>query len=107
MIRALFVTFIVATAGYAQITQRNLLGGHFSLQDIKSSLIARTNWKPYPKVAAEWKERVPQSLLDQIVKKGEAVLSKELPAVPATLLLEYVRDGNRSHYEAKSFERRN
>ena len=73
MIRALFVIFIVATTGYAQITQRNLLGGHFSLQDIKGSLIARTNWKPYPKVAAEWKERVPQSLLDRLRSKVPAM----------------------------------
>ncbi|HEX3101045.1 MAG TPA: heparinase II/III family protein, partial [Pyrinomonadaceae bacterium] len=55
----------------------------------------------------EWKGRVPQSQLDEIVKRGEQLLGKDIPAVPATLLLEYVRTGNRSNYEAKSFARRN
>ena len=103
----LVVLVLVSASVFAQITQRNLLSSHFKLEDIKASLISQRDWKPFPKTAAEWKERVPQAQLDEIVKKGEQILGKEIPQVPATLLLEYVRNGNRSNYEAKSFARRN
>ncbi|MEP6788955.1 MAG: hypothetical protein ABJB40_11025, partial [Acidobacteriota bacterium] len=107
MLRYIILCTLFAGAALGQINQRNLLSGKFTLVDVKASLVARKDWHPYPKTPAEWRERVPQDVLDEIVKKGETALGKEIPQVPATLLLEYVRNGNRSNYEAKSFARRN
>ena len=107
MLRYFILLGLFTGAAFGQITERNLLSGHFKLEDVKSSLIRKTSWKPYPKTAAEWKERVPQLQLDEIVKRGEQALGKEIPAVPATLFLEYVRTGDRSRYQEKSFARRN
>jgi len=103
-----FILFVFLTgAAFGQVAQRNLLSGRFKMEDVKADLIPKATWKPFPKTAAEWKSRVPQPILDELVKNGERALAKEIPQVPATLLLEYVRNGNRSRYEAQSFARRN
>ncbi len=107
MARYIILFVLLSGTAFGQINQRNLLSGHFKLEDVKNSLVRKDDWKPFPQTAAEWKERVPQAQLDEIVKRGEQLLGKEIPQVPATLLLEYVRTGNRSNYEAKSFARRN
>lgn len=105
--RYLFILILFSTFAFGQITPRNLLSGHYTVDDVKHALVSKNNWKPYPKTAAEWKSRVPELILDDIVKRGEQSLSKEVPLLPATLLLEFVRTGNRSNYEASSFRRRN
>ena len=107
MVRYITVLLFLAGAAFGQVTQRNLLSGHFSFEDVKASLIPQAKWHPYPTIPSEWKQRVPQNELDEIVKRGETALKKEIPQVTATLLLEYVRNGNRSRYEAQSFARRN
>src|SRR5437667_3661637 len=107
MFRYIILLVLLTGAASGQITPRNLLSGHYKLDDVKNSLIQRAQWKPYPKTAAEWREHVPQGLLDEIVKNGERSLAREIPPVTATLFLEFVRTGNRSHYEAQSFARRN
>ena len=96
-----------ATAISAQTTRRDLLAGKLTLDDIKRELIPQNKWQPYPKTAAEWKERVPADVLDEIVKRGDQLIDKPVPATSATLMLEYVRTGNRSHYQDASFARRN
>ena len=105
--RYLFFLIVFTTVSFGQVTPRNLLATKFKLDDVRRSLVARENWKPYPQTAAAWKEKVPPPVLAEIVKKGEAALSKEIPTLPATLLLEYARIGNRSNYEKNSFARRN
>src|SRR5689334_22351923 len=107
MLRNIIVLLVFAGAAFGQVTQRNLLSHHFSLDDVRRSLISQNKWHPYPTTPAEWKARVPQSELDEIVMRGDTALKKEIPQVTATLLLEYVRNGNRSRYEEQSFARRN
>jgi Heparinase II/III-like protein len=104
--RYLFLLILLTTFAFGQATPRNLLSNHYTLDDVKRELIAKNNWKPYPKTADEWKAKVPQPILDEIVKKGAETLSKDIPPLPATLLLEYVRNGNRSNFEKNSFGRR-
>jgi hypothetical protein len=107
MLRFILIFILFAGTVFGQPTQRNLLSGRYTLDDVKNSLIPKADWKPYPKTAAEWKARVPQPVLNEIIKKGEHALSKEIPQVSATLFLEYVRTGDRSRYQAKTFARRN
>ncbi|HVE55604.1 MAG TPA: heparinase II/III family protein [Pyrinomonadaceae bacterium] len=107
IIRCLFLLALFTGIALGQVTPRNLLSNRFKLEDIKRDLVSKNNWKPYPNTAAEWKSKVPQDVLDELVKKGEAALGKEIPPVPATLILEYVRTGNRSNYQENSFARRN
>ena len=43
----------ISLATFAQVTQRNILGKKYSLENIKQILIAKTDWKPYPTAATE------------------------------------------------------
>lgn len=105
--RFLLPIFLFAATAFGQIVERNILSKRYTSDDVKRALISKNDWRPYPKTPAEWQQRVPAPVLAEIVKRGEAALEKEIPPLPATLILEYVRTGNRSNYEAASFARRN
>lgn len=69
-------------------------------------------WRPFPPAEerAAWEALLAQPLHQQrqtyLVKSAEALVGKAWPALPATLYMEYVRTGNRSHYEQLYFKRR-
>ncbi|MBO4646860.1 MAG: heparinase II/III family protein [Lentisphaeria bacterium] len=52
--------------------------------------------------------RIPRNrkLARELVRRARALLREPIPALPATLFMEYVRNGNRSHYEKNYFARR-
>lgn len=103
-----FLAFVIFAALSASAqTPRNLLAGKLTLDDVKRDLIPRNKWQPYPKTSAEWKAKLSPEMIDEIIKRGESLIDKPVPQTSATLLLEYVRTGNRSHYEQVSFARRN
>jgi len=90
----------------AQITHRDLLEKYL-IPPTGNTLIAQADWKPFPKSAEEWKKRLPDSVYQLIIKNGEAALKKPFQSIPATVMLEYVRTGNRVNYERLSFTKRN
>lgn len=106
MLKALSLIIILPILLFAQITQRNLLEVKFSPEFVKANLIKQTDWKPFPKTSEEWQNAVPENLRQNLIKKAESTAKKEIPQYTATLILEYVRNGNRSNYEAVSFARR-
>ena len=107
MYRALILVLFLAGLIQAQITQRNILSGRFTADDISRDLIPRSKWLPYPRTGADWRARLSDATAQEIVKRGEQHLGKDVPAASAILFLEFVRNGNRSNYEAKTFARRN
>ncbi|GAB3930626.1 heparinase II/III-family protein [Mucilaginibacter myungsuensis] len=96
---------IIGQQAHAQITPRNLLQNAAGDQ-VSTALIPQSRWKPFPQKAADWREKLPDSLINAIIKNGEASLNKPFNNIPATVALEFVRTGNRSHYEALSFAKR-
>jgi hypothetical protein len=90
----------------AQVTQRNLLQ-KFSEQQVSQWLIPQNKWKPFPQTPEEWRKQLPDTLIKRILINGEAALKKPFNDIPASVTLEFVRTGNRSHYEALSFAKRN
>lgn len=90
----------------AQVTQRNILGSKYTLDYYKSSIIPKNQWKPYPKTPEEWKIALPDSLIQSIIKAGEATAKKEMPQMSATILMNYVRSGDREEHSKISFGRR-
>ena len=64
-------------------------------------------WDPYPTIEErETWDALPESLRERLLAAGEALLNHDWPALPATLFLEFARNGNRSRYEAVHFARR-
>lgn len=104
----LFVGLLLLLHGAtpAQVTHRNLLA-KYSLPVVQQLLLPQNNWKPFPQTPEQWKALLPDTVLHSIIVNGEKALQKEFPAIPATVMLEFVRNGNRTDYEALSFARRN
>ncbi|MDB5232473.1 MAG: Heparinase family protein [Chitinophagaceae bacterium] len=103
-----FVLFLLALVSMQSFSQakRNLLQ-RYSIQDISNSVATKDKWKPFPQTVAEWKAKLPDSTLHEIIARGEVALKKEFKSIPATVEIEFVRTGNRGNYEKLSFEKRN
>src|SRR6202008_4439107 len=93
----LISVFCVANVLTAQPIQRNLLE-RFSLADINAALLPKDQWKPFPVTPAEWKQKVPDSVLHHLVIYGEEAVKKPFPSISASVALEYLRTGDRDNY---------
>ena len=87
----------------AQTTPRNLLS-KFSKEEIAQVLTPLSQWHPFPQTATEWQQVLPDSVRKTIIAKAEEYSALPFESLPASLMLQYVRTGNRSNYEAVSFE---
>jgi len=87
--------------------RRAILAGAWDERRLAEVLLPADRWKPFPRYGdrALW-AAIPADEKQAKVKAAERTLGKGWEAVPATLLLEYARNGNRSRYEAASFARR-
>lgn len=88
-----------------EIVERNLLR-HFSREQVAAALIPHDKWHPFPRTAAEWRAEIPDSISRKMIIAGEKYLSMSFAPLPATLYLEFKRNGNRTHYEDVSFGKR-
>src|SRR5665213_2531112 len=90
----------------AQITYRNLLP-EFTNPALTQAIIPQETFKPFPQTPEGWKKILPDSVINLIIKKGHDALTKPFEEIPATVMLEYVRNNNRTDYEKISFAKRN
>jgi hypothetical protein len=83
------------------------LAGQYPVEKLSAILIPRADWKPFPRFQdrQSW-TALPEVGRQYLLKLGEQALAKPIPALPATLYLEYARNGNRSRFESVYFERR-
>jgi hypothetical protein len=91
----------------AQVIQRDLLTKTFSADNIRQNLVPQNKWKPFPTEPAQWAKQVPDSVRKSIIKLAEEYKDKPFTSIPASVTLEYVRNGNRVNYERLSFDKRN
>ncbi|MDB5210175.1 MAG: hypothetical protein JWQ30_1002 [Sediminibacterium sp.] len=103
----ILLSILFKQTAIAQVVQRDLLTKAFSLADIKQYLIPQNQWKPFPLQVAEWAKQVPDSVRQSIIKQAEEYKDKPFTSIPASVTLEYVRNGNRVNYERLSFDKRN
>jgi hypothetical protein len=92
-------------ATHAQAAQRDLLS-RFSEEDIAKSLIPVSQWHPFPQSVKEWQEILPDSIHKKIMERAEVYATIPFQPLPASLMMEYVRTGNRSNYQDTSFQKR-
>ncbi|HSW00113.1 MAG TPA: heparinase II/III family protein [Sedimentisphaerales bacterium] len=87
--------------------------GRFKLRElypqekVAKVLIPPQEWRPWP----TWSDRqawenLPESVRKDLIANGEQCLGYQWPSLPATLFLEFAREGNRSRYEKVHFDRR-
>jgi hypothetical protein len=87
--------------------ERNLLTSAWTAERISSALAPRDRFHPYPASAdrAAW-ESLPADARSALLASGERQLAAPWDVLPATLFLEYKRNGNRSRFEAVRDRRR-
>ncbi|MFH0990112.1 MAG: heparinase II/III family protein [bacterium] len=87
--------------------KRNLLTGHYSLSGVKTDILPIKEWHPFPTADnREGWNKVPEQVRKAHIKRAEQLLNCEWPTPKASVFLDFVRNGNRSRYEAISFGRR-
>ena len=69
-------------------------------------MIPLSQWHPFPQTAKEWQDVLPDTMREKLSAKLKILAPMPFQPLPASLMLEYVRIGNRSNYEAVSFEKR-
>ena len=86
---------------------RNLLQQRFTPQRVRQHLIPRDAWRPYPPAGDRpgWEALSPETR-QSLVRRGERHLGRAWEELPATLFLEFRRNGNRSRYEQRHHTRR-
>jgi len=86
---------------------RNLLTGGLSEQALATALIPAAQWHPYPTIQdrADW-EAVPQEIRAGFIQEAQQYLGTTWERIPATVTLQYIRNGNRSNYDALNTRQR-
>jgi len=86
---------------------KRLFTSIFTPEVLSKHLISSSEWHPYPKADERegWQE-VPKEIADAIVARAEKIKGTEWESLPATVFLDYKRNGNRSHFERFYFTRR-
>lgn len=96
----------------AGTSSRRLLTGRYPRELVGEKLLPRDAWQPFPRAADRdsWKALLQNPLHRSrgrwLVAQAEAILGTPWPALPATLYMEFARNGNRSRYQSPYFERR-
>lgn len=85
----------------------NLLATSFPPELLRRALASRTAWKPFPRFAdrAAW-AALPEETSGALVTNANNILGTPWASLPASVFLDFVRNGNRSRFEALNFERR-
>lgn len=91
----------------AQVPPRRLLSGGRSVGEIDRVLLARDVWRPFAAAddRAAW-ESVPDAARTPAMQAAERSMSEGWPSLPASVFLDFKRNGNRSNYEHIQFARR-
>jgi hypothetical protein len=86
---------------------QHLLSGSWPESKLHSVLLPAADWHPFPKYGdrSAW-ESVSPDVRGAAMAAADKQFGASWPSLTATLFLEFVRDGNRSRYEAVSFGRR-
>ncbi|MBI1343325.1 MAG: heparinase [Terrimonas sp.] len=84
----------------------NLLRTHFPKEKINAIILPSDQWHPYPKAGDRkaWQDLSPD-LRSRYIAQAEKNIDFDWPALKATDFMEYSINGNRSHYQAHSFQR--
>ena len=88
--------------------ERRMLSGEWNASRVGAALLPRGQWRPFPRAGerAAW-AKMPTAAREAAVRRAEDMAGEPWPSLPATLFLEFKREGNRTRYEAVRSARRN
>ena len=102
----LLALFCIRISVYGQLTQRDLLSKTLPLSKVESALIPVENWRPFPLKPEEWQQKLPKKLIDIHIKAAEKLADYEFTGIPASIMLDFVRSGDRLRHSNIHFEKR-
>jgi hypothetical protein len=84
-----------------------MLSDKYTSETLRDILVPHTDYRPFPTASDRepW-SAVPEPIRAAYLDRATKALGHEWPALPATLYLEFARNGNRRNYERVSFGRR-
>jgi len=102
-----FLFSFIAVSNAAYQANDISLAKSFPQEKLQEILIPQGEWHPFPKTSdREAWERVPDAIQQIIIHKGEEAAELEVPVLPASVYLQFKRNGNRSNYQDIWYERR-
>jgi len=106
---AVFVLFLAAGGFTSQYPPAHdvALSRLFPPDALARLLLPPDSWHPFPRASEReaW-QALPESLRTRILGLAEEAAAKPMPVLPASVYLDFARNGNRSRYEAMVNERR-
>lgn len=84
-----------------------MLTERYNAEKVTRLLLPGSEWRPYPKATqrSPW-QQLPQAARERRIHAGEGRLDFAWPTLPATVLLDFARNGDRARFEQLSFARR-
>ena len=84
-----------------------MLSNTWTSEALSKVILSRDDWHPFPTASEpdRWKT-IPGPIRQAYTDRAAAALNHDWPALPASLFLEFARNGNRRNYERVSFGRR-
>ncbi len=103
----LFLFSFTAVSNAANQANDISLAESFPQERLQKILVPAGQWHPFPKASdrTAW-ENMPDAIQKIIIQKAEDVAGLEVPVLPASVYLQYKRNGNRSNYQNIWYERR-
>jgi hypothetical protein len=94
-------------SGRQQGEEMNILSGNYSLERLRGVILPAADWHPFPRVSERnaW-QKLLAVVRNAHIEKAEEHLGCDWVTPKASVFMEYVRNGNRSNYQAVSFGRR-
>lgn len=107
MKKVTFLVLTIASFWFLPALSQNLLRGKYKIEDFKKILIPQSEWIPFPRLddRSGW-TKADQGMMKDYLAEAEKYINYSWPSIPATKSLLIERTGNRSDYEAISFEKR-
>jgi hypothetical protein len=83
------------------------LAKSFPVDTLRDILIPHDQWRPFPLASDRqaWKE-IATPVRQRVIQQAQDVAGMDIPALPASVYLQYQRNGNRNNYQDIWFERR-
>ncbi|MBN2329785.1 MAG: heparinase II/III family protein [Candidatus Omnitrophica bacterium] len=83
------------------------LSDSFPPEKLQQILIPQNEWRPFPTISerSAW-EQIPASCQKMLLDQAQEYAQLDIPALPASVYLQFKRNGNRSNYQDIWYERR-
>lgn len=103
----LFIILYVPVRGLSQdVHIRNIMTKAYTEERLAEITIPGKAWKPYPQTPEEWAEALPQPVIQSFIKRAEKFREYRFEPLPATVLMDFKRTGDRQRHQSLSFDKR-